>query len=134
MTLEHARVEARLPAQDLERARRWYAEKLGLHPAETRVGGLRYQTAAGAFCLFRSRGEPNGSFTQLAFDVDDLPRTMAALRARGVRFHDYDLPGLNTTDGVARIDGNYPSKGRGELGAWFHDSEGNLLGIGQALP
>jgi catechol 2,3-dioxygenase-like lactoylglutathione lyase family enzyme len=134
VTLEHARCEARLPVQDLERARRWYAEKLGLRPVEERNGGLRYRTAAGAFCLFVSRGAPSGTFTQLAFDVENLPETMAALRARGVDFHEYDLTGLRTTDGIAQIRGNYPSKGSGELGAWFHDSEGNLLGIGQALP
>jgi hypothetical protein len=50
-----------------------------------------------------------------------------------VVFEEYDLPGLETRDGVADIVGNYPSKGRGERGAWFRDSEGNLLGIGQPL-
>jgi hypothetical protein len=59
---------------------------------------------------------------------------MAELRARGVTFHDDKLPGLSTTNGIAEIDGNYPSKGTRELGGWFNDSEGNLLGIGQALP
>ena len=134
MALANARTEARLPAKDLQRARRWYADKLGLHAPEERTGGLRYQTAAGAFCLFLSAGSSTGAFTQLAFDVDDLPGEVAELRARGVEFHDYHLPSLNTTDGIAEIDGNYPSKGARELGAWFNDSEGNLLGIGQALP
>lgn len=45
-----------------------------------------------------------------------------------------DLPGLKTVDGVAEIQGNYPSKGAtGELGAWFRDSEGNMLGLGQPV-
>ena len=39
-------------------------------------------------------------------------------------FKEYDLPGLKTVDGIADIDGNYPSKGSGERGAWFRDSEG----------
>jgi catechol 2,3-dioxygenase-like lactoylglutathione lyase family enzyme len=78
--LKDGRIATRLPAQDLERARRFYAEKLGLHPVEERPGGLRYECAAGEFALF---------------------------------------------------DGNYPSKGTGERAVWFHDSEGNLLGIGQ---
>jgi hypothetical protein len=51
-----------------------------------------------------------------------------------VEFLDVRLPGLTTTGGVAEIEGNYPSKGTRELGAWFRDSEGNLLGMGQALP
>jgi len=45
-----------------------------------------------------------------------------------------DVPGLRTVDGIATVEGNYPSKGgRGERAAWFRDSEGNLLGIGQAV-
>jgi catechol 2,3-dioxygenase-like lactoylglutathione lyase family enzyme len=134
MTLAHASAEARLPAHDLERARRWYADKLGLDPTEERPGGLRYQTATGTFCLFVSQGAPTGAFTQLGFAVDDLRGEMAALRARGVTFEDYDFPGLRTIGGLAEIEGNYPSKGRAELGAWFRDSEGNLLSIGQSLP
>lgn len=47
MSLNDARAETRLPAQDLDRARRWYAEKLGLEPAEERPSGLRYQCASG---------------------------------------------------------------------------------------
>jgi hypothetical protein len=47
---------------------------------------------------------------------------------------EYDLPGFTTVGGIAEIDGNYPSKGRGERAAWFHDSEGNVLGIGQTIP
>ena len=48
-------------------------------------------------------------------------------------FEEYDLPGLKTINGIAEIAGNYPSRGVGERGAWFKDSEGNLLGIGQPL-
>ena len=55
------------------------------------------------------------------------------LRARGVVFEEYDVPGLTTMDGIAEIEGNYPSKGVGERGTWFYDSEGNLLGIGQPV-
>ncbi|WP_420714993.1 hypothetical protein [Streptomyces sp. WM6372] len=45
-----------------------------------------------------------------------------------------DVPGIRTKGGIAEIEGNYPSKGaRGERGAWFRDSEGNLLGIGEPV-
>jgi hypothetical protein len=70
----------------------------------------------------------------MAWDVDDLEATVKELRRRGVVFEVYDLPGLKTADGIAAITGNYPSKGgAGEKAAWFRDSEGNLLGIGQAI-
>jgi hypothetical protein len=69
----------------------------------------------------------------MSWEVDDIEATVAALRARGVVFEEYDAPGLETVNGVADIKGNYPSKGVGERGAWFRDSEGNLLGVGQPV-
>jgi catechol 2,3-dioxygenase-like lactoylglutathione lyase family enzyme len=132
--LTNARSAARLPAQDLERARRWYAEKLGLEPADERPGGLLYRMANGEFALYQSTGTSPGTFTQMGFEVDDIDATVAELRRRGVVFEDVDVPGLQTTDGIADIDGQYPSKGaRGERAAWFHDCEGNLLGVAQLI-
>jgi catechol 2,3-dioxygenase-like lactoylglutathione lyase family enzyme len=51
--LENASVATRLPAQDLNRARDFYAEKLGLRPSEERPGGLLYRCASGEFALFQ---------------------------------------------------------------------------------
>jgi catechol 2,3-dioxygenase-like lactoylglutathione lyase family enzyme len=126
-------VATRLPAQDLERAGRWYAEKLGLEPVEERLGGLRYECGGVSFALFQSAGAPSGAHTQMGWEVADIDATVAELRARGVVFEEYDVPGLETVDGIADIEGNYPSKGVGERAAWFHDSEGNLIGIGQPV-
>ena len=132
--LARGRVATRLPAQDLNRARRFYAEKLGLEPADERPGGLLYRFAAGEFALFASAGASPGTFTQMGWEVDDIEATVAELRERGVVFEEVDLPGLRTVGGIADIDGNYPSKNAtGERGAWFRDSEGNLLGIGQLV-
>jgi hypothetical protein len=55
------------------------------------------------------------------------------LRRRGVVFEEVDVPGLRTVDGIADIEGNYPSKDVGERAGWFRDSEGNLLGVGQPV-
>jgi len=131
--LRHGRAATRLPAQDLERARRFYSEKLGLEPREERPGGLLYECAEGRFALFASAGAASGEFTQMGWEVDDIEATVAELKARGVVFEEVDLPGLKTVDGIADIEGNYPSKGRGERGAWFRDSEGNMLGVGQPV-
>jgi hypothetical protein len=69
----------------------------------------------------------------MAWAVEDIETTVRELRARGVSFEEYDLPDLKTINGVAELTGNYPSRGvTGERAAWFRDSEGNLLGIGQA--
>jgi catechol 2,3-dioxygenase-like lactoylglutathione lyase family enzyme len=131
--LSNARVATRLPAQDLERARAFYAGTLGLEPVEERPGGLRYAPAAGEFVVFQSTGAASGDHTQMAFEVDDIEATVAALRGRGVTFVEYEAPGFRMVDGIAEIDGNYPSKGVAERGAWFRDSEGNLLGVGQPV-
>ena len=131
--LENAHVATRLPAKDLQRARRFYSEKLGLQPVEERPGALRYQCGSGVFALFLSSGSASGDHTQMGWDVDDIESTVAALRLRGVVFEEYNSPGLKTVDGIADIEGNYPSKGIGERAAWFRDSEGNLLGIGQPV-
>jgi catechol 2,3-dioxygenase-like lactoylglutathione lyase family enzyme len=127
-------VSARLPAQDLERARAFYSDKLGLTPVEERPGGLRYQCGSGSFAIFTTRGAPSGTHTQLALEVEDLESTMAELRARGVVFQDYDFPGMKTQNGLTEVEGNYPSRGGvGERACWFYDSEGNLIGVGQAM-
>ena len=131
--LADSQVATRLPVNNLERARRFYSEKLGLEPAEERPGGLCYRCGPGYFALFESAGAASGTHTQMGWEVVDIEATVAMLRARGVVFEDYDLPGLKTVNGIAEIEGNYPSKGVGERGAWFRDSEGNLLGIGQAV-
>jgi catechol 2,3-dioxygenase-like lactoylglutathione lyase family enzyme len=132
--LKDGRVATRIPAQDLDRARRFYADKLGLEPSEERPGGLLYRCATGEFALFGSAGNSPGTFTQMAWDVDDIEATVAEMKARGVVFEEVDLPGLKTVDGIAEVSGNYPSKGgKGERAAWFRDSEGNMLGIGQPV-
>jgi catechol 2,3-dioxygenase-like lactoylglutathione lyase family enzyme len=125
--LQHAGVATRLPAQDLARARAWYAEKLGLEPSEERPGGLLYRCRHGTFALFESAGAPSGMHTQMGFEVEDI-------EARGVVFEEYDMPGMTSVNGIVEVPGNYPSKGgAGERAVWFKDSEGNLLGIGQPI-
>ncbi|GGW40226.1 VOC family protein [Streptomyces xantholiticus] len=132
--LAPSRVATRLPAQDLDRARRFYSEQLGLDPVEERPGGLLYRCGGAEFVLFRSTGASPGTFTQMAWEVDGIETVVSELRRHGVVFEEIDVPGFRTRDGIAEIEGNYPSKGaRGERGAWFRDSEGNLLGVGEPV-
>lgn len=131
--LSNAHTVAKLPAQDLERARAFYREKLGLEPVEERVGGLRYVCGETEFHLFSSAGAPSGESTQMAFEVENLEATLADLRARGVTFERYDMPGFEMQGDTIAAPDNYPSKGTGELGTFFYDSEGNLIGIAQPV-
>jgi catechol 2,3-dioxygenase-like lactoylglutathione lyase family enzyme len=108
--LQSSSVAARLPAQDLERARAFYADQLGLEPIEERPGGLLYRCGHGEFALFESNGAPSGAHTQMAWEVADLDAAVAQLKSRGVVFEEYDLPGLTTVDGIAEVSGNYRAR------------------------
>jgi catechol 2,3-dioxygenase-like lactoylglutathione lyase family enzyme len=130
--LGSANAVAKLPAQDLDRARRFYRDRLGLEPVEERDGGLRYVCGSTEFHLFLSSGAPSGLSTQLGFEVADIDNVVAELRARGVKFEPFDIAGFDVHDDIVTVPDNYPSKGKGERGAFFRDSEGNLLAIGQA--
>ena len=132
--LAGGRAITKLPAQDLDRARAFYQDKLGLAPVEEREGGLRYLCAAGEFHLFLSTGAALGTFTQMGFEVENIEAVVADLRSRGVVFETFDLPGFDEgDDGIVKVTDNYPSKGVGERGIWFRDSEGNLLGLAQPV-
>jgi len=128
-----AHTVTKLPAQDLERARAFYRDKLGLEPVEERTGGLRYLCGRTEFHLFSSSGMPSGASTQMAFEVENLEATLADLRTRGVTLERFEMPGFEAHDDTITAPDNYPSKGTGELGAYFYDSEGNLIGIAQPI-
>jgi len=132
--LVRGRPVTRLPAQDLERARRFYAEHLGLEPVDERPGGLLYQCGGGHFVVFRSSGAATGAFTQMCWQVEDVDSVVAELKRRGVVFEEFELPGLlgagKPEDGITEVEGNYAVTGaRGSRGAWIRDSEGNLLAV-----
>jgi catechol 2,3-dioxygenase-like lactoylglutathione lyase family enzyme len=131
--LSNAHTVTKLPAQDLERARAFYRDRLGLEPVEERAGGLRYVCGPTEFHLFDSAGAPSGASTQMAFEVANLEETLADLRARGVSFERYEMPGFEARGDAIVAPDNYPSKGTGELGTFFYDSEGNLIGIAQPI-
>jgi hypothetical protein len=87
---------------------------------------------ASEFHIFASSGAASGRSTQLGFEVEDIDEAVAGLRARGLEFESFDLGDLEVTDQIVTVPNNYPSKGTGERGAFFFDSEGNLLALGQA--
>jgi catechol 2,3-dioxygenase-like lactoylglutathione lyase family enzyme len=122
--LTNAPIYPTLPAADLERAKRFYAEKLGLTPESELPEGLLYRCGKDTrFAVFTSQGEALGTHTQAIWLVEDVESEVAALKARGVVFEEYDLPALSTVNGIAT---SGPIKG-----AWFQDSEGNLLSLAQ---
>lgn len=134
--LQAYRARTTLPALDLARAKRFYSETLGLTAVEESPGGVVFRCGAGdeeaavpgwagssTFLVFPTPNPVRGGHTQMGFLVDDVRSIVTALRARGVVFEEYDLPGMRTQDGVASL-----LDGRGE-GAWFKDTEGNMIGL-----
>jgi len=87
---ETAQAEATLPAQDLDRAKAFYSEKLGLTPTSEDKVGVHFVVGGTRFRLFRSGGTASGTHTQLALIVSDIAGQVRALQSRGLRFEDYD--------------------------------------------
>jgi catechol 2,3-dioxygenase-like lactoylglutathione lyase family enzyme len=108
---------AKLPAQDIERARRFYDDTLGLRPFGEDNGHLYYDVAGVRFMLFPSTGRPSGTHDQFGFVVKDLVSAVAGLREAGVVFEENPY----TREGIADL-GHVRA-------AWFKDSEGNLLNL-----
>jgi catechol 2,3-dioxygenase-like lactoylglutathione lyase family enzyme len=118
------RATAMLPATDMARARKFYEETLGLPQARVRPNGeARYLAGGTEFALYPRSAPTRADHTALSFEVKDLAGEMKTLRARGVRFEDYDLPGLKTQNGVCVLGS--------ERAAWFKDPEGNILCLHQ---
>jgi catechol 2,3-dioxygenase-like lactoylglutathione lyase family enzyme len=116
-------IHAALPATDLERARRFYAEKLGLNPETEFTDGLLYSCAGTRFLVYPSRGTASGTHTQMTWHTNDIDAEVSALKARGVVFDEIDSPELKTVNSIATI--------KDSKGAWFKDTEGNVLALGQ---
>ena len=115
---------ATLPASDLGRARKFYEETLGLKVVEEKESGIAFDTGGGSqVAIYPSGSGGTNQATAAEFEVADLDVEMKDLRGKGVTFEEYDFPGLKTVDGVATLG---PDKG-----AWFKDTEGNILALVQ---
>ncbi len=125
--LNDSRVEANIPASDLNRARDFYADKLGLTPS-AEFGGMQltYRTAGGTtFNIYQTEYAGQAGHTIAQWHVDDIESEVRDLKAKGVSFEVYDMPGVDWDGEIASI----PGMGRA---AWFKDSEGNILCVDQA--
>lgn len=116
-----SRVYPTLPVVNLERAKKFYQEKLGLKVVQEDPSPGALLQAGGCYVYLYQRAATKADHTEAAFTVDNVEATMKELRAKGVKFEDYNLPNLKTTNGLLTMDG-YKA-------AWFRDSEGNIVAI-----
>jgi catechol 2,3-dioxygenase-like lactoylglutathione lyase family enzyme len=118
--LTQTQVTCMLPVKDLARARRFYEQQLGLEAGAAKPDGkFVYRCGGTEIALFPKAEGTRATHTALSFKVDDIARSIAELKGRGVRFADYDFPDFKTVEHVCVLGS--------EKAAWFEDPEGNIL-------
>ncbi|HEX6706955.1 MAG TPA: VOC family protein [Albitalea sp.] len=120
--LQDSPLYAYIPAQDVTRAREFYERKLGFKPREELAGGVVYEFGRNTACfLYPTPNAGTSKASQAFWQVDDIEREVADLKARGVRFEHYDMPGSTGSGDIVTAGG--------AKAAWFKDSEGNIMAI-----
>ena len=118
-------MHAYLPAKDVARARQFYEQRLGFTPKHEQAGGVAYEFGGGtAAFLYPTPNAGTSQASQAFWQVDDIEREVAELKASGVVFEDYAMPGRKSPSGVVTAGG--------ARAAWFKDSEGNILALIQS--
>ena len=124
--LSESAVTTMLPVVDMQRARAFYEGKLGLRPDAPQANGTTVYHCGGAtIALFPRDAATKAEHTALSFEVRDIASTIRELEQAGVKFEDYDLPGLKTENHVCVMGS--------EKAAWFYDTEGNCLCVHEDL-
>jgi predicted enzyme related to lactoylglutathione lyase len=120
--LQDAPFYAYIPAKDMARARKFYEEKVGLKPAQQANGGVVYAFGEGtAAFLYPTPNAGTSQASQAFWSVADVDSEIRALKARGVVFEHYDMPGERSPEGAVTAGG--------AKAAWFKDSEGNIMAL-----
>jgi predicted enzyme related to lactoylglutathione lyase len=124
--LKRARIVPYIPVTKVARARKFYEEKLGLTPKEEYAGGVIYECGDGSWVfMYPSAGAGTSKASTAFWAVDDVAAEVRELKARGVVFEEYNMPGIKMENSIASAGGAKT--------AWFKDSEGNILAISQRV-
>lgn len=112
---------------DIQKAKEFYGHTLGLDVTESEMGVLELHLAGGANILVYPKPDHTpATFTILNFPVDNIEQAVNALTTIGVRFEQYDEPGIKTDEkGIHRSD----DPNAGPNIAWFKDPAGNILSV-----
>jgi len=123
--LANAPIRAYIPVKDVSRARKFYEEKVGLRPKAEYAGGVIYECGGAIAFMYPTPNAGTSKASQAFWEVKDVEAEVAELKARGVVFEEYDMPGMQMKNSIATAGGAKT--------AWFKDSEGNILAISQRL-
>jgi catechol 2,3-dioxygenase-like lactoylglutathione lyase family enzyme len=116
-------VVATIPVTDLDRAKEFYGNTLGLKLLWDNPMSARFQCGEGSELSVFKRPPVTTTHTLAHFEVSDIDATVADLVAGGVEFIDYTEGPLVTTGHIAQLG---PARA-----AWFHDPDDNVLGLRQ---
>ena len=123
--LSTAPIRAYIPVSNVSRARNFYEETLGLKPKGDYAGGVIYECGGAEVFMYPTSNAGTSKASQAYWQVDDVEAEVAELKARGVKFEEYDMPGVTMKNSIAT--------GGGAKTAWFKDTEGNILAVSQRL-
>ena len=124
--LQKSPMYAYIPAKDIARARKFYEGKLGFVPSKVEDNGVIYEFAGKTGCfLYLTPNAGTSQASQAFWSVEDVDAEIEAMKARGVTFEDYDMPGEKSPSGAITAGG--------AKAAWFKDSEGNIMALVQTL-
>jgi len=123
--LSTAPIRAYIPASNISRARKFYEGTLGLKPKEEYAHGVIYECGGAEVFLYPTSNAGTSKASQAFWQVQDVEAEVADLKARGVTFEEYDMPGVTMESSIAT--------GGGAKTAWFKDTEGNILAVSQRV-
>ncbi len=107
---------------DLDRARRFYEETLGLKTKDEWGEGVTLKSGDTRINLYRSEFAGTNKATSLTFDVDDIDKEVGELKEKGIFFEQYDLLGLQRQGDLYVGEGGFRT-------TWFKDPDGNILSL-----
>ena len=109
-----------IAVKDLDRAKQFYTETLGLKPTgEENSEVFMLKSGDTTLSLYRSEFAGTNKATALTFDVDDIKSEVSELKGKGISFEHYDLDGLKQEGDIYTAEGMKT--------AWFKDPDGNIL-------
>jgi catechol 2,3-dioxygenase-like lactoylglutathione lyase family enzyme len=123
--LSIAPIRAYIPVSNVSRARKFYEGTLGLRPKEEYAGGVIYECGGAEVFLYPTSNAGTSKASQAYWQVGDVEAEVVELKARGVKFEEYDMPGVTMKNSIATAGGAKT--------AWFKDTEGNILAVSQRL-
>jgi predicted enzyme related to lactoylglutathione lyase len=118
-------IRAYIPVLDVARARKFYEEIIGLRPKLEYAGGVVYECGGAEVFMYPTPNAGTSKASQAFWQVADVEAEVADLKARGLKFQEYNMPGMTMENSIVTAGGAKT--------AWFKDTEGNILAISQRI-